>query len=887
MFRSRNGRLTRHSAVAVLLMAVISVSPAFAAPSSPAPAAKEAAAPAPTQLAAEMTINAESAVASSVDFAELDAVAAEAGSVRAIVGLQMRWAPDSLLDGIDRAAQTDTIQARQSGLLDAIAGTSYRVLHRYSYVPYIALELGPDAVAALEASGLAASLQLDVAEPPALSGSIPLINADDAWAAGHEGTGQVVAVLDTGVDSSHPFVSGRVVEEACFSAGGDCPNASTIQLGAGAGVHCTYSGSCDHGTHVAGIAAGFDAGGGSGVARDADIMAVQVFTRFDDPADCGSNPVPCALSWSSDQLAGLERVYALRSTHTFASVNVSIGGGQYFATCDTDSRKAAIDNLLGAGIATVISSGNSGFEDSTGRPGCISTAVTVASSTKADARSAFSNTAPWVDLIAPGSDIYSSVPGGGFSFKNGTSMAAPHVAGAFAVIREAYPSASVASILSALQNTGPLIQVRSGPDEFLPRIDITAAIAGLAAGNDIFANASLETLPASLTGSNEGATTEVGEPLTCDDPQIIGLSPLGATIWYGFTPTSSVPVDISTEGSSFDTVIGVYTGSSVDALTQVACDDDSLESTAASLSFMATGGVTYWLQVGGYGSPGDTGTVNLSIVADPGHMPPSWPPGSVVEFSDILEEEATASWTPADDDLGVTSYGVLVDGLEYGTTTGTTYVISGLSPNATYSVVVEARDANGNATSGPSGFFTTAIDFIDTVGTVFEGDIEWLSGAGITAGCNPPANTMFCPNDPVTRGQMAAFMVRALGLTDDGGGDLFTDDDGTVFEGNIDKLATAGITKGCNPPANTMFCPNDPVTRGQMAAFMVRAFNYIDDGGGNLFTDDDGSVFEANIDKLATAGVTRGCNPPTNDRFCPNDTVTRGQMAAFMHRALG
>jgi hypothetical protein len=72
-----------------------------------------------------------------------------------------------------------------------------------------------------------------------------------------------------------------------------------------------------------------------------------------------------------------------------------------------------------------------------------------------------------------------------------------------------------------------------------------------------------------------------------------------------------------------------------------------------------------------------------------------------------------------------------------------------------------------------------------------------------------------------------------------------------------------------------------------MAAFLVRALGYTDNGGGNLFVDDDGSIFEADIDRLATAGVTRGCNPPENDRFCENDVVTREQMAAFLFRALG
>jgi hypothetical protein len=84
-----------------------------------------------------------------------------------------------------------------------------------------------------------------------------------------------------------------------------------------------------------------------------------------------------------------------------------------------------------------------------------------------------------------------------------------------------------------------------------------------------------------------------------------------------------------------------------------------------------------------------------------------------------------------------------------------------------------------------------------------------------------------------------------------------------------------------------MFCPDDAVTRGQMAAFLVRALHYGDDGGGDRFVDDDTSVFAADIDRLATAGVTFGCNPPDNTMFCPTQPVTRAQMAAFLHRALG
>ena len=117
-------------------------------------------------------------------------------------------------------------------------------------------------------------------------------------------------------------------------------------------------------------------------------------------------------------------------------------------------------------------------------------------------------------------------------------------------------------------------------------------------------------------------------------------------------------------------------------------------------------------------------------------------------------------------------------------------------------------------------------------------------------------------------------------------GGTFTDDDGNTHESNIEAIAAAGITLGCNPPDNDMFCPGDSVTRGQMAAFLVRALDLTDDGEGDLFVDDDDSVFSGDIDKLGTAGITLGCNPPDNDMYCPDDNVRRDQMASFLARAL-
>lgn len=114
--------------------------------------------------------------------------------------------------------------------------------------------------------------------------------------------------------------------------------------------------------------------------------------------------------------------------------------------------------------------------------------------------------------------------------------------------------------------------------------------------------------------------------------------------------------------------------------------------------------------------------------------------------------------------------------------------------------------------------------------------------------------------------------------------DAFVDDDGNVHEIAINVIANLSITAGCNPPINDEFCPGDSVTRAQMAAFLRRSMN-LPLSTTDHFTDDDNSVFEADINAIAEVGITAGCNPPTNDRYCPINNVTRAQMATFLVRA--
>lgn len=431
------------------------------------------------------------------------------GSILAIVSIDAGFVPEGAL--VTRAAvqeQRAAIASAQAQLLQDIP--SAEAYHQYVSVPALAVTVDADALQALWRHELVTSVVEDVAEPPALDSSGGVINAPTVWMLGNEGQGQAVAILDTGVEASHSFFGGRVVAEACFSnAGGAptgistvslCPNGNATQTGAGSAdpnvASCLDGGGnqmCDHGTHVAGIAAGGSGQPLSGVAPSADIIGIQVFTRINSAIAACPSP-PCVLTFTSDQIAALDHLNVnLSGTFDIASVNMSLGGGQFNdqATCDNNnvSRKAAIDNLRALNIATVIAAGNDGFTNALGAPGCISTAVGIGASTDYDNIASFSNMHAMVDLFAPGVSITSSFADGtnAFATINGTSMASPQVAGAWAVLKAMHPDATVAEIQTLLATTtaATIDDTRlGGTVTGKPRIDLLAAVQSLSTGID-------------------------------------------------------------------------------------------------------------------------------------------------------------------------------------------------------------------------------------------------------------------------------------------------------------------------------------------------------------------------------------------------------------------
>jgi subtilisin family serine protease len=425
-------------------------------------------------------------IASEVAVQNLTAKVQREGTVRVIVGLRGSFQPEGKLGSVEVAEQRADIVQKQNRLLGNLSTARTNQVKKFESIPFVALEVDAAALKTLVDSPDVATIEEDKALPPLLAESVPLVGAPSAWTSGFTGAGEAVAILDTGVDKTHPFLAGKVVSEACYSSTTSsstsvCPGGLTQSVVSGSGVNCdtTVSG-CTHGTHVAGITAGRGASF-SGVAKDANIIAIQVFSKFTSATDCGSGPAPCVLSYTSDQLLGLQRVQALSTTYNIASINMSLGGGQYASSCDTSnpSYAAAINNLRSLGIATVIASGNSGYTSAMGFPACLSNAISVGSTGDGslgialDQVSSYSNSSSNVTLLAPGQWITSSVPGGGYQTFAGTSMAAPHVAGAWAILKQRKPTASVDEVLNSIISTSvPITDARNGITK--PRLKLSA-----------------------------------------------------------------------------------------------------------------------------------------------------------------------------------------------------------------------------------------------------------------------------------------------------------------------------------------------------------------------------------------------------------------------------
>lgn len=386
-------------------------------------------------------------------------------------------------------------------ILFHLGSSDWEIHHTFSTLPVLALRVTADTLEHLARLPQVAAITEDrlmripeyqssashpqAALSPQMADAVELVRADSAWAAGYTGAGEYVAIMDAGIRRSHEAFQGKTIVEQCYSLKADCPNGQREMSGPGA-AHMygpQYYG-YDHGTHVSGIATGNNGGSFRGIAPDANLIHVQVFSRF-SAEECNSNE-PCVMSYNSDQLKGLEFVFSRRNQLRIAVVSMSLGGGEYSnaAACDIDNPnlKRAIDNLRAAGIPTVISAGNESFCNALSAPACISSAISIGATTKADQEASFSNFHPqMLDFFAPGQSIRSATGGSDSSYQywGGTSMAAPMVAGGFAIFRQYSRQVPVHELLTALEYSGRSVLTKCQTGVEKPRINVGEALMSL------------------------------------------------------------------------------------------------------------------------------------------------------------------------------------------------------------------------------------------------------------------------------------------------------------------------------------------------------------------------------------------------------------------------
>lgn len=316
---------------------------------------------------------------------------------------------------------------------------------------------------------------------------------------GGSGIGRAVAILDTGVDHGHPWFAGRLIGEGCFSGGGTsarslCADGSSESTDPGSGAHCVGYSDCHHGTHVAGIAVGWDpddpAQGSYAVARDAFYVSFQIATA---PRTSGGS-----LSvFTVDLLNALSHLYERHNSFGVPvdAVNISAGIGLFAGNCvknSTDSGIAystvyeVIEDLRNVGIVTVAAAGNHQARDAMIMPACLANVVSVANVQKDNVPYNGTNVSALTRLYAPGSSIRAPMPGNKYGLMTGTSMSAPHVAGAFAAIRSVCPniphdSAGIDYVMSVLEATGlPIDDDRpGGVHHGIPLIQVDLALASI------------------------------------------------------------------------------------------------------------------------------------------------------------------------------------------------------------------------------------------------------------------------------------------------------------------------------------------------------------------------------------------------------------------------